>query len=82
MYGSLDSDIPRNINFSNGTIDNNINYFISKLSLFESEFLNYEFDTEEFISQKIVDFDKFHRIRTTSKDERKIRINILSEFLV
>ncbi len=82
LYGSLDSDIPRNINFSNGTIDNNINYFISKLSLFESEFLNYEFDTEEFISQKIVDFDKFHRIRTTSKDERKIRINILSEFLV
>ena len=82
LFGSLDNDIPRNANFDDSSINANIQAFVSKLSLFESEFLNYEYSTEDIVSQKIVDFDKFHRTRTTSKDERKIRINILSEYLV
>lgn len=82
LFGNLDADISRNANYDNNSIDNNIQSLISKLSLFESEFLNYEFDDEDIVRQQIVDFDKFHRTRTTSKDERKMRIKILSENLV
>ncbi len=81
LFGSLDNDIPRNPLFDNNEIDNNIQSLISKLSLFESEFLSYEFDDLDMVRQQIVDFDKFHRTRTTSKDERKVRIKILSENL-
>lgn len=82
LFGSLDADIPRIPEFSEETISNNIQSLIAKLSLFESELLNYEFDSDEFVSQKLIEFEKYHRIRTTSKDERKIRIKILTEYLL
>lgn len=81
LFGSLDDEIERNPDFNDEEFDENIHSFISKLSLFEADFLNYEFGTEDAISQELVDFDKFHRTRTTSKDERTIRINILSNYL-
>lgn len=83
LYGTLDSDIPRNPQFEDNYFDGNINSFMSKLSLFESALLDYEFENDDnFVSQELIEFEKYHRIRTTSKEERKIRIKILSENLV
>lgn len=80
LYGTLDPDIPRNENFSNENFDSHINLFISKLSLFESDFLEVE-ENSENISHNILEFEKYHRTRTTSKEERTIRIKILAGYL-
>ncbi len=81
LFGSLDIEIQRNSDFSDEEFEENMHSFISKLSLFEADFLNYEFGTEDSISQELVEFDKFHRTRTTSKDERTVRVQILSNYL-
>lgn len=80
LYGSLDNDIPRNRNFSDDVFNDNIAQFISKISLFESELLEAEYDSEN-ASHSIIEFEKYHRTRTTSKEERKMRIKILAEYL-
>lgn len=82
LFGELDPDIPRNNIFSNKNFDDNIKIFISKLSLFESSFLDYEYDEGERIESDMLLFEKYHRTRTTSKDERKIRVRILSQALL
>ncbi|MFV0218664.1 MULTISPECIES: DUF262 domain-containing protein [Empedobacter] len=81
LFGNLDVSIPRNPKFDNHNFDTNINSFISKLSLFESEFLNAEYDSEN-APHNVLEFEKYHRTRTTSKDERITRVRILSEFLM
>lgn len=80
LFGVLDEDIPRNPSFTNEAFDDNINLFISKISLFESEFLEAESDSEN-ASSSILEFEKYHRTRTTSREERKLRIKILAEYL-
>lgn len=80
LFNSLGDDIPRNKNFSNELIDDNINMIINKLSLFESSFLEVEYDSEN-APHSFNEFEKLHRTRTTSKDERKQRIKILADYL-
>ncbi|MGA8883688.1 MAG: DUF262 domain-containing protein [Acinetobacter sp.] len=81
LFGSLDKDIVRNPKFSIDNIGNNINLLVSKLSLFESEVLDYETDNNKG-NTAIVDFEKHHRSRTTSKDERTKRVSILCNYLI
>lgn len=81
LYGVLDADIPRFDHFSNDNFDANINLFISKISLFESEFLESEYGSDN-TNHSIIEFEKFHRTRTTSKEERKLRVKILCEYLI
>ncbi|BCU63651.1 hypothetical protein F941_02922 [Acinetobacter bouvetii DSM 14964 = CIP 107468] len=80
LYGYLGDAIYRNDKFSKDKIHNNINSLASKISLLESEILNYEND-KDMDNLTIVEFEKHHRSRTTSKDERLKRVSILCEFL-
>ncbi len=80
LYGTLDEVIPRNSLFDNDSFGNNLSTFISKISLFESEFLSAEYDPEN-APHDILEFEKYHRTRTTSKDERITRVRILCEYL-
>lgn len=80
LYGTLDGIIPRNPLFDDNSFEHNLNTFISKISLFESEFLSAE-ENSENASHDILEFEKYHRTRTTSKDERITRVKILSEYL-
>ncbi|MCW8038141.1 DUF262 domain-containing protein [Acinetobacter entericus] len=80
LYNSLDKDIYRNPLFSLEEIHNNISLLVSKLSLLEAEVINYETDNDKD-NIAIVDFEKHHRSRTTSKDERTKRVSILCEYL-
>jgi len=80
LYGALDDEIPRIDLFSDENFDGNINLFMSKISLFESEFLEAEYGSDN-VSHNIIEFEKFHRTRTTSKDERTLRVKILCEYL-
>lgn len=81
LYGTLDDRIPRNPLFSEEFIDENIKFLISKISLLESDFINAEDDVEN-ASQDIIEFEKYHRTRTTSKEERTLRVLILSKYLI
>lgn len=80
LFNSLDSDIFRNPKFNIDQISSNMNLLISKLSLLESDLTDLE-NGNENSKPNIVEFEKNHRTRTTSKDERKRRISILCDYL-
>lgn len=80
VFGTLGTDIQRNPDFNAENFMLNLNSFISKISLFESEILSAEYDPENS-THNFLEFVRYHSTRTTSKDERTIRIKILSQFL-
>ncbi len=84
LFHSLDDDINTNPIYDNTQIDMNIKSLIHKLSFFESEMNSIVYDLDDGSdpnSQKYINFEKYHRTRTTSKAERKERIKILSDFI-
>jgi len=83
IFGTLGRELPRNPLLDIDNIDQHINVIIAKLSLLESELLDFENDKENTVSnQNIIEFERYHRTRTTSKEERTRRTQILCEFLV
>lgn len=89
FYNSLDLEIARYDEYSEQNILNNINVLINRIMSFETELLRVnskDFDVESSNESeekvlKLINFEKHHRTRTTSVQERKERIVILSEFL-
>lgn len=88
FYQNLNLGIEIHKEYSAENIEKNVYLLISKLMNFESELqristskeLDIENEKEEKIL-KLLNFEKHHRTRTTSIQERKERIKILSEFL-
>lgn len=80
LFNSLGDNFDRNPLFTIDNIDNNMEILQHKISSFENEFLIAE--DEKFDSNvKFAEFEKFHRTRTTSKEERTQRVKILCEYL-
>lgn len=86
FYGKLNLGIELHNEYNENNILNNINILTNKLMNFELELQrvnskDFEFDENDENAIKLINFEKHHRTRTTSIQERKERIIILSDFL-
>lgn len=86
LYNGLKTEIERVEKYNINNISSNIGLIINKIMSFETELIyinnSKEIEnTEDENLLKYINFDKYHRTRTTSTKERIERIVILSEFL-
>jgi len=84
MYGLSDMAIQRHDKFSAENINDNINELIERIVSFMNEYDGYvkKTSTSQIERQEdYSDFQKLHKSRTTSKNERTSRITLLNSFL-
>lgn len=84
LFGIENLESERLNEYSTANIDINLSSLISRLMEFESYFDRFMNDTlyESNLLPNMIKFEQFHRTRTTSQLERKVRISILCEFIV
>lgn len=85
LFGINNFDGKRKDEFSDGQIKSNMSLFLDKIVNFENEFnyyVNSSYDKESANYIKFTEFEYLHRTRTTSKAERKERINFLNTYIV
>jgi hypothetical protein len=86
FYNKLDLCIDIHPSYSLDNISTNLNTLTNKLMNFELELnrvnsKDFELDESDENAIKLINFEKYHRTRTTSLQERKERIKILADFL-
>lgn len=87
MFGINNIELKRNEKFNSDTIYNNIDNFIKVIIDFENLFIQYVINNsyskdDEKIYLEFQEFAKFHKIRTTNKNERLVRISFLNDFFI
>lgn len=86
FYNKLDLGIQLHNSYNSENIFNNINTLANKIMNFELELnrvnsKDFELDENDENAIKLINFEKHHRTRTTSLQERKERVKILADFL-
>lgn len=82
LFGLKNSSMPRNpdLSISQYSIEKYISIVVSFEKVFET-CISKE-DKDSIYYEKLIEFTKYHRTRTTNKIEREIRINILNDFFI
>lgn len=83
IFGISNMDVPRYSSFEKNSILSNIGLLISRMMSFESEYerFNNEQLYDSDIVKDMISFEKNHRTRTTSLNERINRVSILNSYI-
>lgn len=84
LFGLNKNDMIRDNRFCIENIDSNFNIFIEKLIQFDNDFELCVMREQNNLTmyETMEQFAKLHRTRTTNKNEREKRINILNNYIV